>query len=73
MVPPLGRFERCPTEPGSGWPGLDGDGEPGGECGKGKGARIGKSWRILCEEFLFQPRLGKLRVWSSYGFVGYGG
>ena len=67
MVPPLGRFERCPTEPGSGWPGLDGDGEPGGECGKGKGARIGGSSRTLWEGSLYQPRSGKLLGWRGVG------
>ena len=35
-----GRFVRCPAESRAGWPGTVGDGEPGGECGKGKGARI---------------------------------
>ncbi len=58
--PYLGKVERCPTEPGPGWPGLGGDGEPGGECGKVNRAVFGGSWRILCEESLFQPRLGKL-------------
>jgi hypothetical protein len=43
--PALGKVEMCSTEQGSGWPGLDGDGKPGGECGKGKGALFGGSWR----------------------------
>ena len=68
--PILGRIERCPTEPGSGRPGLGGDGEPCGECGKEKGARIGGSWRILFEEFLFQPRLGKLLGRGGFGAIG---
>jgi hypothetical protein len=51
--PSLGQVKRCSTKPGPGWPGHGGDGEPGGECGKGNGALIGGSWRILCEESLF--------------------
>jgi len=58
--PTLVGFERCPTKLGSRCPGLGGDEEPGKECGKWKGTRFGGSWRILCEEFLVQPRLGKI-------------
>ena len=58
--PAFGKVDRCPTKPGPGGPGLGWDREPSGEFGKGNGDPVGGSWRIMCEESLFQPRLGKL-------------
>ena len=66
----LGKVERCPTEPGLGWPGLGEDREPGDECGKGNGALFGGYWRIMCEESCVQPRLGKLLGMGGVGAIG---
>ncbi len=38
---------RRPAESRAEWPGSDGGGELGGDCGKGNGARVRGSWRAL--------------------------